>query len=381
MFFKCLIFLCYVLFVCVVVFLFVVCGGDDDLMCDFMQLIFVKVQVVGYCGVSVLCFEYMLVLYCKVIEDGVDVIEFDFVLICDGVLVVCYENEILGMMNVLMLLQYVSCKVIKMIDGVQLIGWFIEDFMFVELKMLWVCEWILQVCFVNIVYNDQFEILMFDEIVVFVKQMFVQIGCMIYLYLEIKYLIYFQLIGLLFEDCFVDVLLKDVYMLCMVIVYIQLFEVVNLKVICNWIKLSQLNWKFVQLMDEVQQCLYDFVKVNDMCIYGDLLMCDGMCEIVIYVNGVGLYKMLIIVVVVDGMLQQLMLYVCYVYEVGFVVYLYMFCLENNFLFVLLKDGGMLFMCNMVGLVCEIQVYLCVGIDGFFIDDLVVGCMVVDMFMC
>lgn len=36
MFFKCLIFLCYVLFVCVVVFLFVVCGGDDDLMCDFM---------------------------------------------------------------------------------------------------------------------------------------------------------------------------------------------------------------------------------------------------------------------------------------------------------------------------------------------------------
>lgn len=137
-------------------------GGGGNIM------FIVIVQVIGYCGVLVLWFEYMLVLYQKVIDDGVDIIELDFVFIKDGVLVVCYENEIFGMINVVDVVVFVGCKIIKMIDGQSVMGWFIEDFMLGELKMLCVCECILSICFDNVVYNDQFDIFMFDEIIVLV---------------------------------------------------------------------------------------------------------------------------------------------------------------------------------------------------------------------
>lgn len=44
---------------------------------------------------------------------------------------------------------------------------------------------------------------------------------------------YFQLIGLLLEDRLIDGLCCDVFMVSCIMVYIQLFEVVNFKVICN----------------------------------------------------------------------------------------------------------------------------------------------------
>ncbi|MDR5667704.1 LLM class flavin-dependent oxidoreductase, partial [Burkholderia cenocepacia] len=101
--------------------------------------------------------------------------------------------------------------------------------------------------------NDQFEIPTFDEIVALAKQMSAQTGRTIHLYPETKHPTYFQSIGLPLEDRLVDALLKDAYTSRTATVYIQSFEVANLKAIRNRIKSSQPNWKLVQLMDEAQQ--------------------------------------------------------------------------------------------------------------------------------
>ncbi|MCR4467067.1 glycerophosphodiester phosphodiesterase [Burkholderia sp. SCN-KJ] len=366
-------------FACAAAVLLAACGGDDVSASDPARPISAKVQVVGHRGASALRPEHTLASYRKAIEDGADVIEPDLVATRDGVLVARHENEISGTTNVSTLPQFASRKATRTIDGTQLTGWFTEDFTLAELKTLRARERIPQVRPANTAYNDQFEIPTFDEIVALAKQMSAQTGRTIHLYPETKHPTYFQSIGLPLEDRLVDALLKDPYTARTATVYIQSFEVANLKAIRNRIKSSQPNWKLVQLMDEAGQRPYDFVKANDKRTYGDLSTRDGMREIASYANGVGPYKTSIIAVAADGTLQQPTSYVRDAHAAGLVVHPYTFRPENNFLPASLKDGGTPATRNTAGSVREIQAYLRAGIDGFFTDDPAVGRTAVDTF--
>ncbi|WP_322020876.1 MULTISPECIES: glycerophosphodiester phosphodiesterase [unclassified Burkholderia] len=366
-------------FACAAAVLLAACGGDDVSASDSARPISAKVQVVGHRGASALRPEHTLASYRKAIEDGSDVIEPDLVATRDGVLVARHENEISGTTNVSTLPQFASRKATRTIDGTQLTGWFTEDFTLAELKTLRARERIPQVRPANTAYNDQFEIPTFDEIVALAKQMSAQTGRTIHLYPETKHPTYFQSIGLPLEDRLVDALLKDPYTARTATVYIQSFEVANLKAIRNRIKSSQPNWKLVQLMDEAGQRPYDFVKANDKRTYGDLSTRDGMREIASYANGVGPYKTSIIAVAADGTLQQPTSYVRDAHAAGLVVHPYTFRPENNFLPASLKDGGTPATRNTAGSVREIQAYLRAGIDGFFTDDPAVGRTAVDTF--
>ncbi|HEJ2443317.1 TPA: glycerophosphodiester phosphodiesterase, partial [Burkholderia multivorans] len=366
-------------FACAATFVLAACGGDDTLTPDPTQPISAKIQVVGHRGASALRPEHTLASYRKAIEDGADIIEPDLVATRDGVLVARHENEISGTTNVSTLPQFASRKTTKTIDGTQLTGWFTEDFTLAELKTLRARERIPQIRPANAAYNDQFEIPTLDEIVALAKQMSAQTGRTIHLYPETKHPTYFQSIGLPLEDRLVDALLKDPYTSRTATVYIQSFEVANLKAIRNRIGASQPNWKLVQLMDEAAQRPYDFVKANDKRTYGGLSTRDGMREIATYANGVGPYKTSIIAVAADGTLQQPTPYVRYAHEAGLVVHPYTFRPENNFLPASLKDGGTPDTRNTAGSVREIQAYLRAGIDGFFTDDPAVGRTAVDTF--
>ncbi|KWB88319.1 glycerophosphodiester phosphodiesterase [Burkholderia ubonensis] len=354
------------------------CGGDE-ITRDPTQPLSAKVQVIGHRGASALRPEHTLASYRKAIEDGADVIEPDLVSTRDGVLVARHENEISGTTNVSALPQFASRKTTKTIDGVPLTGWFTEDFTLAELKTLRARERIAQFRPANTAYNDQYEIPTFDEIVALAKQMSAQVGRTIHLYPETKHPTYFQSIGLPLEDRLVDALQKDPYTARTATIYIQSFEVANLKAIRSRIGSSQPNWKLVQLMDDAAQRPYDFVKANDKRTYGDLSTRDGMLEVATYANGVGPYKASIIAVGADGTLQQPTPYVRYAHEAGLVVHPYTFRPENNFLPASLKDGGAASARNTAGSVREIQAYLRAGIDGFFTDDPAVGRTAVDTF--
>ncbi|KVO34832.1 glycerophosphodiester phosphodiesterase [Burkholderia ubonensis] len=378
MFFKRSIALRCVPVACAATFVLAGCGGDE-ITRDPTQPLSAKVQVVGHRGASALRPEHTLASYRKAIEDGADVIEPDLVSTRDGVLVARHENEISGTTNVSALPQFASRKTTKTIDGVPLTGWFTEDFTLAELKTLRARERIAQFRPANTAYNDQYEIPTFDEIVALAKQMSAQAGRTIHLYPETKHPTYFQSIGLPLEDRLVDALQKDPYTARTASIYIQSFEVANLKAIRNRIGSSQPNWKLVQLMDDAAQRPYDFVKANDKRTYGDLSTRDGMREVATYANGVGPYKASIIAVGADGTLQQPTPYVRYAHEAGLVVHPYTFRPENNFLPASLKDGGAASARNTAGSVREIQAYLRAGIDGFFTDDPAVGRAAVDTF--
>ncbi|KVR19502.1 glycerophosphodiester phosphodiesterase [Burkholderia ubonensis] len=363
---------------CAATFVLAGCGGDE-ITRDPTQPLSAKVQVIGHRGASALRPEHTLASYRKAIEDGADVIEPDLVSTRDGVLVARHENEISGTTNVSALPQFASRKTTKTIDGVPLTGWFTEDFTLAELKTLRARERIAQFRPANTAYNDQYEIPTFDEIVALAKQMSAQVGRTIHLYPETKHPTYFQSIGLPLEDRLVDALQKDPYTARTATIYIQSFEVANLKAIRSRIGSSQPNWKLVQLMDDAAQRPYDFVKANDKRTYGDLSTRDGMREVATYANGVGPYKASIIAVGADGTLQQPTPYVRYAHEAGLVVHPYTFRPENNFLPASLKDGGAASARNTAGSVREIQAYLRAGIDGFFTDDPAVGRTAVDTF--
>ncbi|KWB60935.1 glycerophosphodiester phosphodiesterase [Burkholderia ubonensis] len=363
---------------CAATFVLAGCGGDE-ITRDPTQPLSAKVQVVGHRGASALRPEHTLASYRKAIEDGADVIEPDLVSTRDGVLVARHENEISGTTNVSALPQFASRKTTKTIDGVPLTGWFTEDFTLAELKTLRARERIAQFRPANTAYNDQYEIPTFDEIVALAKQMSAQAGRTIHLYPETKHPTYFRSIGLPLEDRLVDALQKDPYTARTATIYIQSFEVANLKAIRNRIGSSQPNWKLVQLMDDAAQRPYDFVKANDKRTYGDLSTRDGMREVATYANGVGPYKASIIAVGADGTLQQPTPYVRYAHEAGLIVHPYTFRPENNFLPASLKDGGAASARNTAGSVREIQAYLRAGIDGFFTDDPAVGRTAVDTF--
>lgn len=69
-------------------------------------------------------------------EQGVDAVEPDIVVSCDGVLVIRHENEISATTDVADHPEFADRRTTKTVDGVKLTGWFTEDFTWAELSTL-----------------------------------------------------------------------------------------------------------------------------------------------------------------------------------------------------------------------------------------------------
>ena len=70
------------------------------------------------------------------IEQGADAVEPDIVASRDGVLVIRHENEISSTTDVASRPEFASLKTTKTVDGVDITGWFTEDFSWDELATL-----------------------------------------------------------------------------------------------------------------------------------------------------------------------------------------------------------------------------------------------------
>ena len=190
-------------------------------------------QVIGHRGASALRPEHTLASYQKAIDDGADFIEPDLVSSKDGILVARHENEISGTTNVATLPQFADRKKTKIIDGVSLTGWFTEDFTLAELKQLKARERIPQYRAANTQYNDQFEIPTLDEIIDLAAKHYQKTGKIIGLYPETKHPTYFQKQNLAMEDTLLKTLSKYQYSRDIAPIYLQSFEVGNLKYLKN----------------------------------------------------------------------------------------------------------------------------------------------------
>ena len=92
--------------------------------------------VIAHRGASGYLPEHTLAAYELAIEQGADFIEPDLVPTRDGVLIARHENELGGSTDVAEHPQFADRRTTKRIDGIEVTGWFSEDFTLAEIRML-----------------------------------------------------------------------------------------------------------------------------------------------------------------------------------------------------------------------------------------------------
>lgn len=96
--------------------------------------------VIAHRGASGYRPEHTRAAYELAIDLGADALEPDIVATADGVLVIRHENEISGTTDVATRPEFADRRTTKRIDGVELAGWFTEDFTWEELRTLHATE-------------------------------------------------------------------------------------------------------------------------------------------------------------------------------------------------------------------------------------------------
>jgi glycerophosphoryl diester phosphodiesterase len=242
--------------------------------------------IIGHRGASGLRPEHTLASYELAIALGADYIEPDVVSTKDGVLIARHENEISGTTDVADHPEFADRKTTKIIDGREVTGWFTEDFTLAEIKTLRAEE---RLPFRDQSFNGQFEIPTLQEVIDLAKEKSAETGRTIGIYPETKHPTYFDSIGLSLEEPLVKILDENGYSDRNDPVFIQSFEVSNLK------DLNQMtDVPLVQLFDASNAQPYDFVVDGDSRTYGDLTNPQGLAEIATYADGIGPWKRLII---------------------------------------------------------------------------------------
>lgn len=328
-----------------------------------------KIIIVGHRGASALRPEHTLESYQKAIDDGADFIEPDLVSTKDGILVARHENEIGGTTNVSTLAQFADRKKTKIIDGVSLTGWFTEDFNASELNLIKARERIPALRPNNTQYNDQFNIPTLEQIIELAEKNYKKTGKIIGLYIETKHPTYFQKLNLGMEDPVLKTLAKYQYTREIAPIYLQSFEVSNLKYFKEQLTLYKTlkNAKIIQLYDDKKATPADFVAQGLKTSYGDMATAQGLKTVSTYADGVGPWKPYIF----NDSYTAPSSFVADAHAVNLKVHPYTFRPENNFLAANLKcssaEADAAKRCE-AGANKEYEMYFKAGVDGLFTDD-------------
>ena len=251
--------------------------------------------VIGHRGASGTFPEHTIASYTRAIEVGADFIEPDLVATKDGVLVARHEPFISGTTDVASRPEFANRKRVRNLDGVATDDWWVADFTLAELKTLRAKQ-----AFADRdqSYNGKFEIPTFQEVIDLAKKESAKRGRVIGIYPETKHPTFHHAIGLPLEDRLVAQLKKAGWTKKTDPVFIQSFEVSNLKYLR-----TKTNLRLVQLIDadDVDKDgnislaapydkPYDFAVLGDKRTFKDLLTPDGLKEIKTYADAVGPWK-------------------------------------------------------------------------------------------
>jgi glycerophosphoryl diester phosphodiesterase len=305
--------------------------------------------VIGHRGASGYRPEHTLASYELAIQMGADYIEPDIVSTKDGVLIARHENDISETTDVGNVREFANRKTTKKIDGREVTGWFIEDFTLAEIKTLRAKE---RLPFRNHSYDSQFEIPTLQEVIDLAKQKSTQTGRIIGIYPETKYPTYFKSIHLSLEEPLVAILEANGYTNSDAPVFIQSFEVENLKQLN---KITDLP--LVQLLDEADKQPYDFVMKGDSRTYADLTSPKELAKIAEYAEALGPYKRLIIPVSEDKRLKAATSLINDAQAVGLKVHTWTFRKEDQYLAPDYNGNPQ----------AEYEQFFKLGIDGVFSD--------------
>ncbi|MFG3699902.1 glycerophosphodiester phosphodiesterase [Micromonospora sp. NPDC047620] len=315
--------------------------------------------VIAHRGASGYRPEHTLEAYRLAIRQGADYIEPDLVSTRDGALVARHENEISGTTDVAARPEFAARKATKTIDGVQVTGWFTEDFTLAELKTLRAKERLPQVRVANTAYDGRFEVPTLQEVIDLARAEGRVRGRTIGVYPETKHPTYFASIGLPLEEPLVEVLRRNKLTHRHSPVIIQSFETANLRKLDRMIDV-----KLAQLMDATGRP-YDFTVAGDARTYRDLAKPAGLKWIASYADGVGAHKNLIVPRDAAGKLLAPTTLVGDAHRERLIVHAWTFRAENQFLPADFRIGADP---NARGdIQAEYELFLGLGLDGVFAD--------------
>jgi glycerophosphoryl diester phosphodiesterase len=188
--------------------------------------------------------EHTRAAYDLAIEQGADVIEPDLVMTLDGVLVVRHENEIGETTDVADHAGFADRRTTRTIDGVEITGWFTENFTLSELQTLRARERLPRLRSANTAWDGQEPILTFAEVIAIARTGSQRTGRTIGIAPELKHPSYFASRGLAMEPALIAMLEAHGLTGADAPVMIQCFEVGALKTLND-----RIDTPLVQLMD------------------------------------------------------------------------------------------------------------------------------------
>jgi glycerophosphoryl diester phosphodiesterase len=325
--------------------------------------------VIAHRGASGYLPEHTLPAYLAAIEQGADFVEPDLVMSRDGHLLARHDNVLNLTTDVAEHPKFAGRKTTKAVDGAAVEGWFSEDFTLAELKTLRAIERIPDVRPANARFNRLFEIPTLQEIIELVQAMERARGRRIGIYPETKHPSYFAALSLPLESALIDVLHRYGYGHAHDPIFIQSFEVSNLKRLKQMteLRLVQLLW--------LEGKPFDVELEGGALSYDAMATAEGLRAVASYADGVGPEKYHFIIPpdaagIVDSANRTR--FVADAHAAGLLVHPYTFRAENAFLPTNFKGpnpGKETEFGNVLG---EITAFLEAGIDGFFVDQADIG---------
>ena len=306
-----------------------------------------KPLIIAHRGASGERPEHTLAAYQLAIEQGADFIEPDLVPTKDGHLVARHENEISGTTDVASRPAFAARKATKVIDGQAETGWFTEDFTLAELKSLRARERLPQLR--STAFDGQFQIPTFAEVLALAKARKVGV------YPETKHPSYFTAIGLPLEARMLADLKAVGWTRRTDPVFIQSFEVGNLKRLRPLTKL-----RLAQLVADGSP------PDSPGTPYAAMLTPAGLKAVATYASGIGAERKLILPRGADGKLGEATTLVADAQAAGLTVHVWTLRAENFFLpadFKLGTDPR-----SPGDMAAEACAFVIVGVDGLFTDN-------------
>ncbi len=305
--------------------------------------------IIGHRGACGYRPEHTLASYELAIEMGADYIEPDIVSTQDGILIARHENNISETTDVSERPEFANRKTTKIIDGQSVTSWFTEDFTLAEIKTLRAKE---RLPFRNHSFDGQSEIPTLQEVIDLAKTKSAETGRAIGIYPETKHPTYFDSIHLSLEEPLVALLHANGYTSSDDPIFIQSFEVENLK------QLKEMtNLPLVQLLAQTEKRPYDFIVKGDSRTYGDLTSPEELAQIAGYAEAIGPDKRLIVPAIQGTRLQPATSLINEAHAVGLRVHSWTFRDEKQYLAPEYNGNSE----------AEYEQFFQLGIDGVFSD--------------
>lgn len=340
-------------------------GGleDDEFEMDDIRLPW----VLAHRGASGYRPEHTLAAYDLSVTLGADYIEPDLVSTRDGVLVVRHEPEIGTTTDVASRPEFADRRATKLLDGVPVTGWWVEDFTAAELSSLRAIERLPRIRPANTAHDGRYAAPTFADVLALREELSERHRRMVGIIPEIKHPTYLHEAGFEPEAATVELLGRFGLNRPDAPVWLQSFEVGSLVGLR-----SEHGYRARQLLlAEAGKAPYDLVAAGDPRTYADLFSPVGLAELAPWIDAIGPEKVLVLPRTEEDRLGPATTLVADAHSCGLLVCCWTFRAENHFLPADLRlagEDGIVRRSGIGRAAEEVLAHLAAGVDGFFVDN-------------